>query len=142
MRNDIVLTFGTFDLFHIGHLRILERASKLGKLIVGVSTDKMNLDKKGRYPVYNENDRRAIVKSIYCVHDVFFEESLLLKRKYIHEYGAKVLVMGDDWLGKFDEFKDICVVKYLKRTPMVSTSEVKIAIESSITLEQFNQSRS
>lgn len=120
-----VITFGTFDVFHVGHLRILERARSLGdRLLVGVSTDKMNFDKKGRNPVYSEGERMAIIRALRFVDDVFPEESLALKRHYLITYQADVLVMGDDWAGKFDEFTDICRVEYLPRTPSISTTEV------------------
>lgn len=120
-----VITFGTFDVFHVGHLRILERARTLGdRLLVGVSTDKMNFDKKGRNPVYSEGERMAIIRALRFVDDVFPEESLALKRHYLMTYQADVLVMGDDWAGKFDEFTDICRVEYLPRTPSISTTEV------------------
>jgi len=120
-----VITFGTFDVFHIGHLHILERARQLGNyLLVGVSTDQMNFDKKGHYPVYHQNERIEIIRSLRCVDEVFFEQSLALKRHYLVEYGADILVMGDDWAGKFDEFSDICEVKYLPRTPSVSTTAI------------------
>lgn len=120
-----VITFGTFDVFHVGHLRILERARAFGDhLIVGVSTDQMNFDKKARYPVYTQEERAEIIRSLRCVDDVFFEESLALKRQYLVEHQAEVLVMGDDWAGKFDEFSDICRVEYLPRTPSISTTAV------------------
>lgn len=125
MRSLRVLTFGTFDVFHIGHLRILERARSFGdELLVGVSTDQMNFDKKGRYPVYSEEERMAIVAALRCVDGVFPEESLALKRSYLLEHRADVLVMGDDWAGRFDEFSDICEVRYLPRTPSVSTTAI------------------
>lgn len=120
-----VLTFGTFDVFHVGHLRILERAATLGdRLLVGVSADALNLRKKGRTPVFSEAERLAIVKALKVVDDVFVEESLEQKRDYILEHGADVLVMGDDWAGKFDEFKDVCEVVYLTRTPAISTTAI------------------
>lgn len=120
-----VMTFGTFDVFHLGHLHILRRASELGNhLIVGVSTDALNFSKKGRYPVYNQHERSEIISSIRYVDEVFFEHSLEEKRKYLLEYKADVLVMGDDWKGKFDEFSDICEVVYLPRTPSISTTEI------------------
>lgn len=120
-----IITFGTFDVFHLGHLRVLQRAKKLGdKLIVGVSTDELNFSKKGRYPVYSQEERFEILASIRYVDEVFYEHSLEEKRKYLIEYQADILVMGDDWKGKFDEFKDICRVIYLPRTPSISTSEV------------------
>ena len=120
-----VITFGTFDVFHVGHLRILQRAKQEGDhLIVGVSSDELNISKKGRAPVYNIRDRIEILTAIGIVDEVFTEESLELKRHYIEHHRADKLVMGDDWKGKFDEFNDICDVVYLPRTPSVSTTEV------------------
>ncbi|MBA6225818.1 adenylyltransferase/cytidyltransferase family protein [Colwellia sp. MB02u-18] len=120
-----VLTFGTFDLFHIGHLQILKRAKALGAyLIVGVSTDALNFSKKQRNPICNEQHRMEIIKELKCVNEVFFEKSLELKREYIIDTKADILVMGDDWQGRFDEFKDICEVIYLPRTPSISTTEI------------------
>ena len=120
-----VLTFGTFDLFHIGHLQILKRAKALGSyLIVGISTDALNYSKKQRNPICNQAHRREIIQELKCVDEVFFEESLELKRQYIIDTKADVLVMGDDWKGRFDEFKDICEVIYLPRTPSISTTEL------------------
>lgn len=126
-----VITFGTFDIFHIGHLRILERASVLGdKLIVGVSSDLLTLKKKNRYPVFAEHDRMAIVSALSCVDKVFTEESLEWKAKYITEHGADVLVMGDDWKGRFDEFKRLCDVVYLPRTENISTTEILATVRA------------
>jgi choline-phosphate cytidylyltransferase len=120
-----VLTFGTFDVFHVGHLRILERASSFGtQLIVGVSTDQLNLEKKGRAPVFSQDERCEILKALRCVDQVFLEESLALKGQYINRYAADVLVMGDDWAGKFDEFVQLCEVIYLPRTPAISSTEI------------------
>ena len=119
------ITFGTFDVFHVGHLRILQRARKFGDhLIVGVSTDTLNYSKKGRNPFYNQKERLEIISALRFVDEVFLEESLELKRHYIQAYHADVLVMGDDWAGKFDEFNDICRVEYLPRTPSISTTAV------------------
>jgi choline-phosphate cytidylyltransferase len=118
-----VLTFGTFDVFHVGHLRVIERAAELGdRLVVGVSADALNLRKKGREPVFSQGERLAIVAALRAVDEVFIEESLELKRDYIQQFGAHVLVMGDDWEGRFDEFRDICEVVYLPRTPAISTT--------------------
>jgi len=120
-----VITFGTFDILHYGHIRILERSREMGDtLIVGVSSDNLNLSKKGRKPVYSEFERKSMLKALRCVDEVFLEESLELKRQYIIEHKADVLVMGDDWAGKFDEFKDICDVLYLPRTPSISTTSI------------------
>ena len=103
-----VLTFGTFDLFHYGHLMVLQRAAGLGdELFVGVSSDALNFSKKNRYPIYSQMERMEIIKSLKCVTEVFLEESLELKREYLLKYNANILVMGNDWEGKFDEFKDI-----------------------------------
>ena len=118
-----VITFGTFDVFHVGHLRVLERARAFGdRLVVGVSADALNLRKKDRLPVFSEAERLEIVAALKCVDEVFVEESLEQKRDYILEHEADVLVMGDDWAGKFDEFGDVCRVEYLPRTPAISTT--------------------
>jgi glycerol-3-phosphate cytidylyltransferase len=120
-----VITFGTFDIFHVGHLNILQRAAEMGThLIVGVSTDALNFSKKQRNPVCPEKSRAEIVAALRCVAEVFFEESLALKRQYILDFKADILVMGDDWKGRFDEFNDICEVVYLPRTPSISTTEL------------------
>ncbi|WP_221932962.1 adenylyltransferase/cytidyltransferase family protein [Thalassotalea sp. PS06] len=120
-----VITFGTFDVFHVGHVNILERARLHGDhLIVGVSSDALNMSKKQRYPIYSQQDRMHIIRSMRCVDEVFVEESLELKAEYIKYYNADILVMGDDWQGKFDHLKDICEVIYLPRTPSVSTTEI------------------
>lgn len=125
MNQKRIVTFGTFDVFHIGHLRILERARALGDyLLVGVSTDQMNFDKKGRYPIYTQKERLEIIRSIRYVDEVFLEESLALKRHYLIKHRADVLVMGNDWAGKFDEFNDICEVRYFTRTPSISTTAI------------------
>lgn len=120
-----VLTFGTFDVFHVGHLRVLQRAAEQGdRLVVGVSADALNERKKGRVPVFSQAERLAIVSALKVVDEVFVEESLELKREYLLAHGADVLVMGDDWAGKFDEFSDICEVVYLPRTPAISTTAI------------------
>jgi len=118
-----VVTFGTFDVFHVGHLRVIERAAALGdRLVVGVSADELNLRKKGREPVFSQAERMEIVAALKMVDEVFVEESLELKRDYLVKYGADVLVMSDDWAGRFDECEDICEVVYLPRTPAIPTT--------------------
>jgi glycerol-3-phosphate cytidylyltransferase len=117
----IVITFGTFDLFHHGHLRILERAKQLGDiLVVGVSTDEFTTKKKNRKPIFTFEERRNIIAGLKCVDFVFPEESLELKDTYVKKYKADVLVMGDDWKGKFDGYAEEVV--YLERTPEISTT--------------------
>jgi glycerol-3-phosphate cytidylyltransferase len=126
-----VITFGTFDVFHLGHLRVIERAASLGdRLVVGVSADELNLRKKGRLPVFSQHERLEIVAALRAVDEVFVEESLEQKREYILEHEADILVMGDDWAGKFDELKDICEVHYLPRTPAISTTALIEKISS------------
>lgn len=118
-----VITFGSFDVFHYGHLRLLQRARQQGScLIVGVSSDRLNREKKGREPVYPEEHRLAIVGGLACVDEVFVEESLENKSDYMREHRADLLVMGDDWKGRFDDLAEICRVVYLPRTPSISTT--------------------
>ena len=120
-----VITFGTFDVLHVGHLRILQRSRALGdRLVVGVSSDALNLSKKNRQAVFSQDERCELVANLRCVDEVFVEESLERKRQYIEKFAADVLVMGDDWAGRFDEFGDICRVEYLPRTPSISTTAV------------------
>ena len=123
MSSRTVITFGTFDVLHVGHIRVLKRAAEYGdRLVVGVSADELNMAKKGRAPVFDQDERVEIVSSLKVVDEVFVEESLEKKRDYILEHGADVLVMGDDWTGKFDWVGDVCEVVYLPRTPSVSTT--------------------
>lgn len=118
-----ILTFGTYDLLHVGHVRLLKRAAALGdQLIVGVSSDELNISKKGRAPVYSTTERLEIVRSLSCVDHVFVEHSLEAKGDYIRDHKADILVMGDDWAGRFDMFKDLCDVMYLPRTEGISTT--------------------
>jgi glycerol-3-phosphate cytidylyltransferase len=117
-----VVTFGTFDVLHHGHIRILQRAAACGRrLVVGLSTDELNMSKKGRPPVYPYEQRKAILEAIRYVDYVFPEESLEKKGEYCREHGADLLVMGDDWAGKFDAVG--VEVRYLERTPAISTTQ-------------------
>ena len=123
MSQRTVITFGTFDVLHVGHIRVLTRARALGdRLVVGVSADALNISKKGRAPVFSQDERLEIVASLRVVDEVFVEESLELKREYVLQHGAAVLAMGNDWEGKFDHLSDICEVVYFPRTPSVSTT--------------------
>ncbi len=129
----IGITFGTFDVFHFGHLRILERSRELcDKLVVGISSDELNFSKKGKLTVYNFEERARIVGALKVVDEVFKEESLELKAEYIKKFNASVLIMGDDWVGKFDWVKEHCDVEviYLPRTPSVSTTAIIEKIRS------------
>ena len=119
-----IITFGTFDLIHIGHINILKRAKEYGNtLIVGISSDELNYSKKNKYQIYKYEERCEIVKSLKFVDEIFKEESLEKKRDYILEHKADILIMGDDWKGKFDFLNNICKVIYLSRTPYISTTE-------------------
>ena len=125
------ITFGTFDLLHVGHINILERSKKVcDYLVVGVSTDALNVAKKGQAPVYSQDERLKIVSSLRVVDYVFLEESLEQKREYITRFHADVLIMGHDWAGKFDSLRDLCEVLYLPRTPHISTTSVRAEIFS------------
>ena len=125
MARKTVITFGTFDVFHVGHVRMLNRSAELGeRLVVGVSSDNLNFSKKGRNPVFSQEERLEIVANVKTVDEVFIEESLEQKREYVLAHNADVLVMGDDWQGKFDYLNDICRVVYLPRTPSVSTTAI------------------
>lgn len=120
-----IITFGTFDVFHVGHIKILQRARALGDhLTVGVSSDALNFSKKQRYPIYPEEERMEIIRSLAGVDEVFREDSLELKGEYIKKYQSDILVMGDDWVGRFDEFKSLCEVIYLPRTEGISTTKL------------------
>lgn len=130
-RGTRVVTFGTYDLFHCGHLNLLRRARALGDwLIVGVSSDELNAGKKGRRPVFSLSERLAIVQGIRYVDEVFVEESLELKADYLIRVRADILVMGDDWAGRFDHFSPLCRVVYLPRTPDVSSSGILSVIRT------------
>jgi len=120
-----VLTYGTFDLFHIGHLNVLKRLRGLGdRLIVGVSTDEFNAV-KGKKPVVPFEQRIEIVRSIKYVDEAIPEENWAQKRLDIERYGVDVFGIGDDWRGKFDDLGDSVEVVYLPRTEGISTTEMK-----------------
>lgn len=124
-RRRTVLTYGTFDLFHIGHLRLIERLSGLGdRLVVGVSTDRFNAE-KGKKSVVPYEDRAAIVASIKGVDLVVPEESWEQKVHDIAEHHVDVFAIGEDWRGEFDHLEEHCKVVYLPRTQGVSSTEIK-----------------
>jgi glycerol-3-phosphate cytidylyltransferase len=120
-----VLTYGTFDLFHVGHLRLIERLAAMGdRLVVAVSTDEFNAG-KGKSSVVAYQDRADIVASIKGVDLVIPENDWAQKRTDVVEHGVDVFVMGDDWRGKFDDLADLCEVVYLPRTVGVSSTGIK-----------------
>ena len=120
-----VITYGTFDLFHVGHLNILKRAKELGDyLIVAVSSDKFN-EGKGKKSYHPAKDRVKILEAIQYVDEVIVEESWDQKITDVREKNIDVFVMGDDWKGEFDFLKEYCEVIYLPRTDGISTTKIK-----------------
>lgn len=128
-----VLTYGTFDLFHVGHVNILRRARMLGdKLIVGVSTDEFNR-KKGKKSIITFEDRCLILESCKYVDEIVPENSWDQKIGDIFNYNVDIFVMGDDWAGKFDYLSRYCKVSYLSRTDGISSSMIKDSLRISRT---------
>ena len=123
-----VITYGTFDFLHIGHINILRRAKELGDyLVVAVSTDEFNRAKhKQSYSTYEE--RKVIVESIRYVNLVIPEHSWEQKIANIKEHRIDIFVMGDDWTGHFDFLKEHCDVRYLPRTDGISSSLIKAGL--------------
>ena len=120
-----VLTYGTFDLFHIGHLNMLKRLKEKGdRLIVGVSTDEFNA-LKGKRPIVPFEQRIEIVRSIRYVDEAIPESTWEQKRNDISKYGVDVFGIGEDWKGRFDDLEDLVEVFYLPRTSGISTTEMK-----------------
>ena len=121
----VVLTYGTFDLFHEGHVRLLKRAKALGDyLIVAISSDEFNAE-KGKKSFRNYEARKEIVEAIKYVDLVIPETNWQQKVNDVIEYNVDVFVMGDDWVGKFDFLKEYCEVVYLTRTPGISSTQLK-----------------
>ncbi|WP_039989367.1 glycerol-3-phosphate cytidylyltransferase [Vibrio owensii] len=126
----IVITYGTFDLFHVGHVRLLKRLSQLGdKLIVGVSTDEFNAA-KGKKSYFSYGNRSEIVSSCRYVDEVFPEKNWEQKYSDIVKFKADIFAMGDDWNGKFDYLSSLCEVVYLPRTNNISTTLIKSELKS------------
>lgn len=120
-----VITYGTFDLFHEGHVNLLRRAKALGDyLIVAISTDEFNAG-KGKTSCMSYPQRKAVVEAIRYVDEVIPETSWDQKISDVQKYNVDVFVMGDDWKGKFDELKDYCEVVYLPRTENISSTMIK-----------------
>lgn len=120
-----ILTYGTFDLFHIGHLNVLKRCKELGDhLTVFVSSDEFN-DLKGKKSVIPYEDRATIVESIKYVDEVYPENNWDQKINDVINLDIDVFVIGDDWRGQFDFLSEYCEVVYLSRTPGISTTKIK-----------------
>lgn len=121
-----VITYGTFDLLHYGHINLLRRAKAYGDyLIVVVSSDEFNMEEKNKKCYFSYEIRKQLVEAVRYVDLVIPEESWEQKISDIKEYHVDTFVMGDDWEGKFDYLKDYCDVVYLPRTPEISTSQIK-----------------
>lgn len=131
-----VITYGTFDLFHIGHVNLLKRAKAQGdRLIVAVSTDEFN-QAKGKTTLVSYQHRVAILESCRYVDRVIPETNWDQKRADIIQHKVDSFVMGDDWRGKFDELADICNVIYLERTREISSTAMKQAINVFVQMQK------
>ena len=122
-----VITYGTFDLLHYGHINLLKRAKSLGDyLIVVISTDEFNWNKKQKKCYFTYEQRKTLVEAVRYVDLVIPEESWEQKVTDVHEYHIDTFVMGDDWKGEFDFLeKEGVEVVYLPRTPEISTTEIQ-----------------
>ena len=121
-----IITYGTFDLLHYGHIHLLRRAKALGDYLVALSTDEFNKNAKGKQCYFTYEQRKQLLESIRHVDLVIPEQSWEQKKTDIHEYHIDTFVMGDDWIGKFDFLmKEGIEVVYLPRTPDISTTQIK-----------------
>ena len=121
-----VITYGTFDLLHYGHINLLRRARALGDyLIVALSTDEFNSVGKNKHCYFSYEQRKNLLEAIRYVDLVIPEEGWDQKKADVAKYNVDVFVMGDDWEGKFDFLKEQCEVVYLPRTKEISTTKIK-----------------
>lgn len=121
-----VITYGTFDLLHYGHINLLQRAKALGDyLIVALSTDEFNSVEKHKVTYFTYEERKRLLEAIRYVDLVIPEENWEQKISDVKEFRVDTFVIGDDWKGKFDFLKDYCEVVYLERTPEISTTKIK-----------------
>ncbi len=126
-----VITYGTFDLLHYGHINLLRRAKELGDfLIVAISTDEFNWNEKQKKSYFTFEQRKAMLEAIKYVDMVIPEENWEQKRSDVKKYNIDTFVIGDDWKGKFDFLEEEgCEVVYLSRTPEISTTQIKTDIK-------------
>ena len=121
-----VITYGTFDLLHYGHINLLRRAKECGDyLIVALSTDEFNWTEKQKKCYFSYEKRKQLLEAIRYVDLVIPENNWEQKISDVKEYHVDTFVMGDDWTGKFDFLKEFCEVVYLPRTPEISTTQIK-----------------
>lgn len=126
-----VITYGTFDLLHYGHINLLRRAKQLGDyLIVALSTDDFNFISKNKKCYFEYEKRKALLEAIRYVDLVIPESSWEQKKNDVQLYHVDAFVMGDDWKGHFDFLKEHCDVLYLERTPEISTTKIKEDIKA------------
>jgi len=134
VRSKNVITYGTFDMFHVGHLRLLQRIKAMGdRLFVAVSTDQFN-EVKGKKTLIPYEQRAEIVQSIRCVDVVIPEKNWEQKIRDIERYDIGLFVIGDDWKGEFDSLRDYCEVKYLERTRDISTTQLKKSLANFLSI--------
>ena len=141
MKMKRILTYGTFDLLHYGHIRLLERAKKLGDyLIVALSTDEFNAI-KGKKAYHDYETRKKMLEALRCVDLVIPEENWEQKLDDIKKYYVDVVVMGSDWTGsdKFDYLKKYCELVYLDRTEGISTTKIKEDLNLQEPIDGINQ---
>jgi len=125
-----VITYGTFDLLHYGHINLLRRAKALGDyLIVGLSTDAFNNLEKNKHCFFPYEQRKELLEAIRYVDLVIPEENWEQKLSDVKEFRVDTFVIGDDWEGKFDFLKPHCEVVYLPRTPEISTTQIKTLLK-------------
>ncbi|MGG0656497.1 glycerol-3-phosphate cytidylyltransferase [Rummeliibacillus pycnus] len=128
-----VITYGTFDLLHVGHVNILRRAKALGDyLVVAISSDEFNA-LKGKKAYYSYEDRKTILEAIKYVDEVIPENNWEQKIQDVKDHNIDTFVMGHDWEGKFDFLKDYCEVIYLPRTDGISTTKIKKDLNAAAT---------
>lgn len=128
-----VITYGTFDLLHVGHVNILRRAKALGDyLVVAISSDEFNA-LKGKKAYYSYEDRKTILEAIKYVDEVIPENTWEQKIQDVKDHNIDTFVMGHDWEGKFDFLKDYCEVIYLPRTEGISTTKIKKDLNAAAT---------
>ena len=121
-----VITYGTFDLLHYGHINLLRRAKELGDyLIVALSTDEFNWNEKQKKCFFTYEQRKKLLEAIRYVDLVIPEENWAHKISDVQEFRVDTFVIGNDWEGKFDFLRDYCEVVYLPRTPEISTTQIK-----------------
>ena len=126
-----VITYGTFDLLHYGHINLLRRAKALGDyLIVALSTDEFNWREKQKKSYFSYDERKAMLEAIRYVDLVIPEENWGQKKTDVEKYHVDVFVIGDDWTGQFDFLRYQCEVVYLPRTPEISTTKIKTELHT------------